>query len=78
MVSVVYALYLIKSNIGTGTIIPILKLEVTLPVLVFIPFAIFVMLAVTNAVNLTDGIDGLRSFYFNDNNCLSFSYSNQI
>lgn len=52
-------MYLIKSGIGTGTIIPGIKFEFVLPVLIYIPFAIFVMLAATNAINLTDGIDGL-------------------
>lgn len=75
IISVVYALYLIGNGIGTGIIIPILKMEIIIPIFLFIPFAIFVMLAVTNAVNLTDGIDGLRSFNINDNNCMSFSYS---
>ena len=78
IISVVYALYLIKKGIGTGTIIPGIKYELVLPVLLYIPFAIFVMLAGTNAVNLTDGIDGLRSFNLYDNNCVSFSYCNKI
>ena len=34
---------------------------VKMPVLIYLPFVIFVMLATTNAVNLTDGIDGLAS-----------------
>ncbi|MCI8396598.1 MAG: hypothetical protein HFJ52_02745 [Clostridia bacterium] len=59
MISIAYALYLIKQGLGTGTIVPILKFEIPMPVLIYIPFAIFVMLAATNAVNLTDGIDGL-------------------
>lgn len=78
IVSVIYALYTIKTGIGTGTIIPILKLEIVLPTLIYIPFAILVMLAGTNAVNLTDGIDGLRGIYINDNNCVSFSNCNKI
>ena len=32
-----------------------------MPMFVYIPFAIIVILATTNAVNLTDGIDGLSS-----------------
>lgn len=32
-----------------------------LPVWLFVPFAAFVLVAVTNAVNLTDGLDGLAS-----------------
>ena len=59
IISVIYALFLIKAGIGTGTIIPILKKEIIMPALLYIPFAIFVMLAGTNAINLTDGIDGL-------------------
>lgn len=34
-------------------------MELAIPAILYIPFAIFVMLAATNAVNLTDGIDGL-------------------
>ena len=78
LVSVVYALYTIKTGVGTGTIIPIIKTEIILPTLIYIPFAILVMLAGTNAVNLTDGIDGLRSIYINDNNCLPFSNCSKI
>ena len=70
IISVIYALYLIKAGVGTGTIIPILNMEIVLPILVYIPFAIFVMLAGTNAVNLTDGIDGLRRVNIGNNNCL--------
>ena len=74
VISVMYALYIIKVGVGTGTIIPIVKFEVILPLLIYIPFAIFVMLAGTNAVNLTDGIDGLRCFNSHDNNCLFSGY----
>ena len=62
IISVAYIMYLIKGlNLGTETYIPILKQYVTIPVYVYIPFAILVILATTNAVNLTDGIDGLAS-----------------
>lgn len=61
-ISVAYVLFIVKfSNIGTDTIIPFFKMQVHLPVLLYIPFAILVILATTNAVNLTDGIDGLSS-----------------
>ncbi|HPO76571.1 MAG TPA: phospho-N-acetylmuramoyl-pentapeptide-transferase [Thermoclostridium caenicola] len=36
-----------------------LKAPVTLPVAIAVPFSIFVLAAFTNAVNLTDGLDGL-------------------
>ena len=62
IISVIYVLYLIYGiNIGTGTEIPILKTYINLPIYIYIPFAIIVMLGTTNAINLTDGIDGLSS-----------------
>jgi phospho-N-acetylmuramoyl-pentapeptide-transferase len=62
IIAVVYTFYLLKyMNIGTDTYIPIIKQYITLPVWIYIPFAIFVMLGTTNAVNLTDGIDGLST-----------------
>ena len=54
-------MYIIRSGVGTETFIPGIKITVNLPVLVYLPFAIFVMLGTTNAVNLTDGIDGLAT-----------------
>ena len=62
VVSIMYSLYLVNiAGIGTGTYIPFVGIYIDLPVLLYIPFIIFVMLATTNAVNLTDGIDGLAS-----------------
>ncbi len=62
IISVIYVMYLIKGlNLGTDTYIPILKQYINIPIFAYIPFAIFVILATTNAVNLTDGIDGLSS-----------------
>ena len=62
IISVVFVMYLTKGlNLGTETYIPILKEYVTIPIYAYIPFAILVILATTNAVNLTDGIDGLSS-----------------
>lgn len=62
IVAVSYSLYLTNIlNIGTDLYIPFIKTTITLPIWVYIPFAIFVMLATTNAINLTDGIDGLSS-----------------
>lgn len=62
LISVAYTLFIMKfSNIGTETFIPIVKTYITLPIYIYIPFAILVILATTNAINLTDGIDGLSS-----------------
>ena len=60
IISVIYVLYLQKGiNLGTETYIPILKEYINIPIYAYIPFAILVLLATTNAINLTDGIDGL-------------------
>lgn len=48
-------------KIGTDIYIPFFKTSITLPVWIYIPFAILVILSTTNAINLTDGIDGLSS-----------------
>ena len=62
VISVCFVLYLLNVlNIGTDIYIPIVKTFVNIPVWIYIPFAIIVMLATTNAVNLTDGIDGLAT-----------------
>lgn len=62
LISVIYVVYLVEGlHIGTDTYIPILKIYINMPIYLYIPFAIIVILATTNAVNLTDGIDGLSS-----------------
>lgn len=61
-VSVAFTLYLTQAlNIGTDIYIPFFKFSFTLPIWLYIPFAVFVLLATTNAINLTDGIDGLST-----------------
>ena len=62
IISVAYVIYLVYGlKIETQTYIPIIKTYMDMPVFVYIPFAILVILGATNAVNLTDGIDGLSS-----------------
>ena len=62
IISVAYVVYLVYGlHIGTETYIPFMKDYITLPIYIYIPFAILVILGTTNAVNLTDGIDGLAS-----------------
>lgn len=62
IISICFVLYLLRVlNIGSDIYIPIIKTYVNIPVWIYIPFAIVVMLATTNAVNLTDGIDGLAT-----------------
>ncbi len=61
-ISVLYTLFIVRfSSAGTEMFIPIIKIKINLPVFVYIPFAILVILATTNAINLTDGVDGLSS-----------------
>ncbi len=62
IIAVIYVLFLINGlKTGTETYIPFLKQYITMPMFLYIPFAIVVILATTNAINLTDGIDGLSS-----------------
>lgn len=60
MISTIYTVYLTNyAQIGTEILIPFTEYTLNLPIWLFIPFTILVMLGATNAVNLTDGIDGL-------------------
>ena len=62
IIAVAYTLFLTNIlKIGTDTYIPFLKIYINMPIWIYIPFAIFVLLGTTNAVNLTDGIDGLST-----------------
>lgn len=54
-------LYLNVFHLGTDVIIPFINQPVTLSLAVFIVFSVFILLATSNAVNLTDGLDGLAS-----------------
>lgn len=62
LISILYTIYLVNIlHINTSLIIPFFKKEIALPVFIYIPFMIIVMLGTTNAVNLTDGVDGLST-----------------
>ena len=61
IVATAFVVYLTHINFGTETYIPILKEYITLPVWVYIPCAVFIILACTNSLNLTDGLDGLAA-----------------
>ena len=62
IVSGIYTVFLVKyANISTELIFPFTDFTLTLPEYLYIPFTILVMLSATNAVNLTDGIDGLAA-----------------
>ena len=60
IISVIYVLYLVNyRNIGTDIGFPYTDLKIVMPSWIYIIFTIVVMLGSTNAVNLTDGVDGL-------------------
>ena len=62
IIATIFTVYLTNvMHIGTDLIIPFAKMSITLPIWLYIPFTIFVMLGTTNAINLTDGIDGLST-----------------
>lgn len=61
IVSVIFVVYLTNMNFGTETYIPILKTYISLPTWIYIPAMVFIMLACTNSLNLTDGLDGLAA-----------------
>ena len=53
--------YLLLFNLGTEQIIPFLKEPFALSVGIYVLFTLLVLLGTSNAVNLTDGLDGLCS-----------------
>jgi phospho-N-acetylmuramoyl-pentapeptide-transferase len=60
--SALYLYILYQTGHMTATIwVPFSKIAWSIPVWVYIPFAVFVIVGTVNAVNLTDGIDGLAS-----------------
>ena len=62
IISIAYVAMLVFAfQNGTDIYIPFIKKSMELPVWIYIPFAVVVILATTNAVNLTDGIDGLAT-----------------
>ncbi len=54
-------LLLFVFNNGTTTFIPFIDVYWTMPIWLYIPFALFIIVGTTNAVNLTDGVDGLST-----------------
>jgi phospho-N-acetylmuramoyl-pentapeptide-transferase len=63
-VAAAFTLYVtFNPSLGTDMIIPFLGIDavIKLPVWFFIPFAVFVLISITNSVNLTDGVDGLAA-----------------
>ncbi len=64
VVAVTFVIYAMEKGIlNTEIIIPFMGVDYTfnLPIWFFVPFTILVLISATNAVNLTDGIDGLAA-----------------
>ena len=61
IVAVSFMVYLLNSGYGTETYIPFLKEYITVPNWLFIASGVFIILACTNSLNLTDGLDGLAA-----------------
>lgn len=61
IISVALAVFLANNSVGsTNVFIPVADIYIDFGVW-YIPFIVFAVLAMTNAVNLTDGLDGLAS-----------------
>lgn len=60
-VAVTFMLYLVSIDFGTETYIPILKEYINVPEWLYIACSVFIILACTNSLNLTDGLDGLAA-----------------
>lgn len=59
--AILFAIYMVKfSGLGTTVYIPFVKEYIDFGIW-YVPFVIFTILAMTNGVNLTDGLDGLAS-----------------
>ena len=58
-VSAVFLYVLYRGGMGTELYIPFVNVSIALHPIVYIFFAMFVMVGCDNAVNLTDGVDGL-------------------
>ena len=62
VIAIIYVVMLVFNfENGTDIYIPFINKYVEIPLWIYIPFAVVVILATTNAVNLTDGIDGLST-----------------
>lgn len=59
--AVFIVLYLTVFDFGTELIIPFMNVPFSLNIGIFVLFTIIVLLGTSNAVNLTDGLDGLAS-----------------
>ena len=59
-VAILVALYA-SARVGTDLVVPFLGQSIVIPTLIYIPFTALVVVGSANAVNLTDGVDGLAA-----------------
>ncbi|MCC7049278.1 MAG: phospho-N-acetylmuramoyl-pentapeptide-transferase, partial [Alphaproteobacteria bacterium] len=59
LVAALWFVYLTRAPLGTALTVPVFKNALIPLSYLFVPFAVFVMVGASNAVNLTDGLDGL-------------------
>jgi len=48
-----------ETQFANGVLLPLIPTEIAIPRIIWIPIGIFIIVGVSNAVNLTDGMDGL-------------------
>ncbi len=62
MFAVIYLIVLnVLGELKCTVLIPFTSFSFNLPIWLYVPFALFVVMGTVNAVNLTDGLDGLAS-----------------
>lgn len=63
LIAAIFSFYIAQyTDIGTDIIIPFAGTDITFDLAwLFVPFTIFILLATTNSVNMTDGLDGLAA-----------------
>lgn len=59
-IAILVALYA-SARVGTDLIVPFWGQSIVLPTLVYVPFTTLVLVGAVNAVNITDGLDGLAA-----------------
>ena len=54
-------LYLVTFDYGTDILLPFIGIDLLLPIGIFVIFTVFILIGTSNAINLTDGLDGLAT-----------------
>ena len=54
-------LYLVTFDYGTDILLPFIGIDLLHPIGIFVIFTVFILIGTSNAINLTDGLDGLAT-----------------